>query len=59
MINPAMTYATGFIDLIKKYPKNYIDVGISEEHALSMASGVSLNQVPVFYRSIQPFTKKL
>lgn len=58
MINPAMTYATGFIDLIKKYPKNYIDVGISEEHALSMASGVSLNQVPVFLPIYSTFLQR-
>ncbi|QMT98811.1 1-deoxy-D-xylulose-5-phosphate synthase [Mycoplasma tullyi] len=58
IINPAMTYATGFIDLINKYKKNYIDVGISEEHALSMASGVSLNKVPVFLPIYSTFLQR-
>ncbi|WP_027121854.1 1-deoxy-D-xylulose-5-phosphate synthase [[Mycoplasma] imitans] len=58
LINPAMTYATGFIDIINKYKKNYIDVGISEEHALSMASGVSLNKIPVFLPIYSTFLQR-
>ncbi|QZX49436.1 1-deoxy-D-xylulose-5-phosphate synthase [Mycoplasma sp. E35C] len=58
LINPAMTYATGFINLINKYQKNYIDVGISEEHALSMASGVSINKIPVFLPIYSTFLQR-
>lgn len=42
VINPAMTLSTGFSDLKEKFENNYEDVGISEEHAVSKASGISL-----------------
>ncbi|MDC4184471.1 1-deoxy-D-xylulose-5-phosphate synthase [Mycoplasma bradburyae] len=58
LINPAMTYATGFIDLIDQYKNNYIDVGISEEHALSMASGISLNKLPVYLPIYSTFLQR-
>jgi len=52
LINPAMTHNTGFDEFQKKFPKNYHDVGISEEHAISYASGmqkVGLKPILIFY----------
>ncbi|MDE5617399.1 MAG: 1-deoxy-D-xylulose-5-phosphate synthase, partial [Ureaplasma sp.] len=46
IINPAMNFGTGFSDLLKN--KNYIDTGICEGHALSLASGYSLNNKKIF-----------
>ena len=42
IINPAMTLSTGFLKLSQTFPNNYEDVGISEEHAVSKASGIAL-----------------
>lgn len=47
IINPAMTLSTGFLELSKRFPNNYEDVGISEEHAVSKASGIAMvNKIP-------------
>lgn len=40
-ITAAMPDGTGLVDFRKKFPKRYIDVGISEEHAVTMAAGIS------------------
>lgn len=42
-INPATGYGSKLNDLMEKYPSRALDVGISEEHALVFASGISLN----------------
>lgn len=42
VINPAMTYASNCELIIEKFKNRYFDVGISEEHAVSRASGMSL-----------------
>lgn len=44
LINPATTIGSGIDFLMKKYPNQTLDVGISEEHALTLASGYSLNK---------------
>lgn len=40
VINPGMTYNSGFLKFAQQNPSNYIDVGIAEQHALSIASGI-------------------
>ncbi|WP_033159783.1 1-deoxy-D-xylulose-5-phosphate synthase [Mycoplasmoides alvi] len=45
VINPAMTYNSGFLKFSKIHKENYLDVGISEEHAISMASGMSIKKL--------------
>ena len=40
-ITAAMPGGTGLLDFKKKYPKRFFDVGIAEEHAVSMAGGLA------------------
>lgn len=40
-ITAAMPSGTGLLDFKKKYPKRLFDVGIAEEHAVSMAGGLA------------------
>lgn len=42
VINPAMTYNSGFYKFSQIAKNIYFDVGISEEHAISLASGMAL-----------------
>lgn len=42
VINPAMTYASNCQIIKQLFPNRYWDVGISEEHAISKASGMAL-----------------
>lgn len=42
VINPAMTYNSGFYNFSQTAKNIYFDVGISEEHAISLASGMAL-----------------
>ena len=49
-LNPAMSYASNCHLIFEKFPDRYHDVGISEEHAISKASGMSLrNLKPYLY----------
>lgn len=43
LINPAMTTGSKLNDIFARYPTRCFDVGICEEHAVSMASGIALN----------------
>ena len=48
VINPAMTVGLNFNEYEKEFPNNYHDVGISEQYAVSYASGLYLaNKKPV------------
>ena len=40
-ITAAMTHGTGFNSFAKAYPKRMVDVGIAEEHAVTMAGGMA------------------
>ena len=40
-ITAAMPGGTGLLDYVRKYPKRMFDVGIAEEHAVSMAGGLA------------------
>lgn len=47
-ITAAMPGGTGLLDFKKQYPKQLFDVGIAEEHAVSMAAGLAKQgMVPV------------
>lgn len=47
-ITAAMPGGTGLLDFKKQYPKRLFDVGIAEEHAMSMAGGLAKQgMVPV------------
>lgn len=48
VINPAMMIGSYFQELQLRYPKQLIDVGINEEHAVVMAATMSrLNLIPI------------
>ena len=40
-ITPAMREGSGLVDFEKKYPERYFDVGIAEQHALTLSAGLS------------------
>lgn len=42
-ITAAMTDGTGLGAFAQKYPSRFVDVGIAEEHAVTMSSGLSLS----------------
>jgi len=44
-ITAAMPYGTGLNDFSKLYPDRFFDVGIAEEHAMTLAAGMATNGV--------------
>ncbi len=40
-ITAAMTDGTGLVEFAKQFPKRFLDVGIAEEHAVTMAAGLA------------------
>jgi 1-deoxy-D-xylulose-5-phosphate synthase len=44
-ITAAMTEPTGLLPLQRRYPRRVIDVGIAEQHAVTMAAGLSMGGV--------------
>ena len=47
-ITPAMREGSSLVEFIKKYPDRYFDVAIAEQHAVTFAAGLSLeNKKPV------------
>ena len=48
-LTAAMQDGVGLNEFAKKYPKRYFDVGIAEEHAVTLAAGMSVSGLkPVF-----------
>lgn len=41
-ISAAMPSGTGLADMAKQYPKQFFDVGIAEEHAVTFAAGLAI-----------------
>ncbi len=40
-ITPAMREGSGLVEFSKQYPKRYIDVGIAEQHSVTLAAGLA------------------
>ena len=40
-ITPAMREGSGLVDFSEKYPQRYFDVGIAEQHAVTLAAGLA------------------
>ncbi len=40
-ITPAMREGSGLVEFAKKYPQRYFDVGIAEQHAVTLAAGMA------------------
>ena len=53
LITPSTLYATGLTEIFKNYPERCFDPGMEEQHAMTMAVGLSISgDLPiVFYQS--------
>ncbi len=58
VIMPAMGVGTKFNDFSVKYPDRYIDVGIAEEHAATMAASMAHQGVKVFLPLYSTFAQR-
>ena len=58
VISSGMIKGSLLNDFQKKYPKNIIDVGIAEEHAATMASGMSIMNKKVFLSYYSTFSQR-
>ena len=44
-ITPAMSEGSGMIEFSKRFPKRYFDVGIAEQHAVTLAAGMACDGI--------------
>ena len=44
-ITPAMREGSGLVEFSKKYPQRYFDVGIAEQHCLTLAAGMACDNL--------------
>lgn len=58
ILNPGMTYSSGFLNLEMNYPNNIEDLGIAEEHTVSKAAGISLVNKKVFINIYSTFLQR-
>ena len=58
VIVPAMVNGSKMEDFQKNYPNDLIDVGITEEHAITMATSASLNNKKVFLPIYSTFLQR-
>ncbi|MFI3329838.1 MAG: 1-deoxy-D-xylulose-5-phosphate synthase [bacterium] len=58
IINPAMLGGTKLDLFLKEYPNDIIDVGIAEEHAVAMASGIALEHQNVVVSMYSTFAQR-
>ena len=45
VITPAMKVGSGLVNFAKSFPKQFVDVGIAEEHAVTYAAGLARNGI--------------
>ena len=45
VITPAMREGSGLVEFEKNFPDRYFDVGIAEQHALTLAGGLACNKI--------------
>ncbi len=58
VIMPAMAVGTSFVEFSKTYSDRYIDVGIAEEHATSMAAMMAHQGIKVFLPLYATFSQR-
>lgn len=58
VINPAMILSSNCQNIIDAFPHRFTDVGISEEHALSKASGMALAGLKVYVYIYSSFLQR-
>ena len=57
-ISAAMPDGTGLTNFAKKFPKRFFDVGIAEQHAVTMAAGMSCEGVKPFVAIYSTFMQR-
>mgnify|MGYP001042382084 CR=1 FL=1 len=57
-ITAAMQNGTGLSDFLAKYPDRFYDVGIAEQHAITMASGMATTGVKPFVAMYSTFLQR-
>lgn len=58
VIMPAMEVGAAFGAFAKKYPDRYLDVGIAEEHAATMAASMAHQGIPVYLPLYSTFAQR-
>ncbi len=58
VIMPAMTMGAKFISFSQNYPDRYLDVGIAEEHAATMAASMAHQGIKVFLPLYATFAQR-
>ena len=58
VVTAAMTGSTGFGEFAKKYPSRLYDVGIAEEHAVTMAAGMAAAGMRPFVAIYETFLQR-
>lgn len=58
VVMPAMTVGAQFIEFEKKYKDRYLDVGIAEEHAATMAASLAHQGIKVFLPLYATFAQR-
>lgn len=57
-ISAAMLEGTGLVDVMQEFPERVFDVGIAEQHAVSMAAGMSSNGMKPFVSIYSTFMQR-
>ncbi len=58
VVMPAMTVGAKFIEFSKRHPNQYLDVGIAEEHAATMAASMAHQGIKVFLPLYATFAQR-
>lgn len=58
VVMPAMTVGTKFVEFSKKYSEQFLDVGIAEEHAATMAASMAHHGISVFLPLYSTFSQR-
>lgn len=58
VVMPAMTVGTQFVDFKAQYPDQFVDVGIAEEHAATMAASLAHQGIKVFLPLYATFSQR-
>jgi len=58
VVMPAMTMGTKMQDFAKKHPKQFLDVGIAEEHGATMAASLAHQGISVYYPVYATFSQR-
>ncbi len=57
-ISAAMLEGTGLVDVMREFPKRVFDVGIAEQHAVSMAAGMASKDIKPFVSIYSTFMQR-